>query len=103
MEVAIMQHEVEAVSALYAERFDVDRTDDWLILKLNEEVGELTKAYLARTGQTRNRDRTADEIEHDFQSELADTLAHVLLIAERFGADLTAAVQKKWLAWNATR
>ena len=30
---------VEAVSALYARKFGVDRDPDWFMLKLTEEVG----------------------------------------------------------------
>ena len=43
-----MQRDVEAVSEYYAERHNIDRTDDWFTLKLNEEVGELT-AGLSRS------------------------------------------------------
>ena len=103
MDVETLQREVESVSALYAERFGIDRTDDWLILKLNEEVGELTRAYLARAGQARDRGRSTGEIEDDFRSEIADAFAHILLIAERFDVDIPAVIQRKWLAWNSTR
>lgn len=103
MDVETLQRDVESVSALYAERFGIDRTDDWLILKLNEEVGELTRAYLARAGQTRDRGRSPSEVEDDFESEVADVVAHILLIAERFDVDIPATIQRKWLAWNATR
>ena len=98
-----MQREVESVSAFYAERFGIDRTDDWLLLKLGEEFGELMQAYLARSGRARDKGRTPEEVDQDLRSELSDVLAHVLLIAERFGVDLTAEVESKWLAWNAAR
>ncbi|GAA1940234.1 MazG nucleotide pyrophosphohydrolase domain-containing protein [Microbacterium aoyamense] len=97
MDLAGLQREVEAISALYARRFDIDRTDDWLLLKLNEEVGELTQAYLARTGQARRTDASPEH----FDDEIADVLAHLLLIAERFGVDVAAAMERKWLAWKA--
>ncbi len=54
MELRAAQADVEAISQVYARRFDVERTDDWLFLKLTEEVGELTQAYLARGGRTRS-------------------------------------------------
>ena len=53
MGIAKLTSDVEEVSAFYAAKNDIDRTDDWLILKLNEEVGELTQAYLAKQGQSR--------------------------------------------------
>lgn len=100
MDIATLQAEVEAVSAFYAERHGIDRTDDWLLLKLGEEVGELTQAYLARCGQARDKGRTAQEREQDFRAELSDVLAQVLLIAERFQVDLPAEVGRKWLVWK---
>jgi NTP pyrophosphatase (non-canonical NTP hydrolase) len=102
MHIDELSDEVESVSAFYAERHDIDRTDDWFVLKLNEEVGELTQAYLARAGQARDKGRTAVELEEDFRSELADVLAQVLLIARRFDVDLPEEVTKKWLVWRPT-
>ncbi|MWC00159.1 pyrophosphatase [Agromyces sp. MMS17-SY077] len=99
MEIETLQRDVESVSVVYAERNDIARTDDWLVLKLGEEVGELTQAYLARSGQARDKGRTPTEVEEDFGAELADVLAHVLLLAERFAVDLPAEIGRKWLAW----
>ena len=100
MEITALQDEVEAVSAHYAERHDIDRTDDWFLLKLGEEVGELMQAYLARSGQTRDKGRTEPQREEDFRAELSDVLAQVLLIAHRFDVDLEAEVARKWLVWK---
>lgn len=100
MDITALQDEVETVSAFYAERHDITRTDDWFMLKLGEEVGELTQAYLARSGQARDKGRTEPQREDDFHSELSDVLAQVLLIARRFGVDLEAEVARKWLVWK---
>jgi len=100
MDIAHMATEVEAVSAWYSERHHITRTDDWFVLKLNEEVGELTQAYLARAGQARDKGRTSSELETDFRAELADVLAQVLLLANRFGVDLADEVNRKWLVWK---
>lgn len=102
MDIRQISADVEAVSASYASNNAIDRTDDWLVLKLNEEVGELTQAYLARAGQARDKGRSAQELESDFRAELADVFAQVLLIADRFGVDLVAEVESKWLVWKPT-
>ncbi|MEO7015792.1 MAG: MazG nucleotide pyrophosphohydrolase domain-containing protein [Leifsonia sp.] len=73
------------------------------MLKLNEEVGELTQAYLARAGQARDKGRSVDERDDDFRAEMADVLAQVLLLAERFDVDLAAEVERKRLVWKPTR
>lgn len=98
-----LSDEVEQVSAFYAERHSIDRTDDWFVLKLHEEMGELTQAYLARAGQARDKGRSALELEGDFRAELADVLAHVLLIARHFDVDLPDEVTRKWLVWKPSR
>lgn len=103
MEINALSADVEAVSAFYAERHDIDRTDDWFVLKLNEEVGEFTQAYLARAGQARDKGRTRAEIEGDFRAELADVFAQVLLLARRFDVDLNEEVARKWLVWKPSR
>lgn len=100
MDIAGLQAEVEDVSALYAERHGIERTDDWLMLKLGEEVGELTQAYLAMSGRARDKGRDEALVREDFRAELSDVLAQVLLIAHRFDIDLESAVDRKWLVWK---
>ena len=70
------------------------------MLKLNEEVGELTQAFLARSGQSRDKGRSPEELDDDLKAELADVLAQVLLLAERFDIDLAPEVERKWLVWK---
>ncbi|MCC2032656.1 pyrophosphatase [Microbacterium allomyrinae] len=100
MDIAELQAEVESVSTVYAERHDITRSDDWFILKLGEEVGELTQAYLARSGQARDKGRSEPQLEEDFRAELSDVLAQVLLVAHRFSIDLESEVARKWLVWK---
>jgi NTP pyrophosphatase (non-canonical NTP hydrolase) len=92
--------EVEAVSDIYARKYAIDRTDTWYLLKLQEEVGELTQAFLMKTGQARDKGRSAAELDDDFRAEIADVLCQVLLLARYHGVDLEAAVADKWLVWN---
>jgi len=95
--------EVEAVSRIYATRHGIDRDPAWFVLKLQEEVGELTQAYLMRSGQARDKGHSADELEAGFRAELADVLCQVLLLARHHDVDLEAEVEQKWLRWNPDR
>lgn len=97
MELRAAQADVEAVSRAYARLHGIERTDDWLLLKLGEDVGELTQAYLAATGRSR---RPVAEGEAAVRAELADVLAHVLLLATRLEVDLDAALEDKWGRWR---
>ncbi|MCA3254507.1 MAG: phosphoribosyl-ATP pyrophosphohydrolase [Alphaproteobacteria bacterium] len=83
------------VSDLYAERHGIDRSGDWPMLKLAEEVGEMTQAWLRRDGRARG---AADDPQAALAEEAADVLATVLLIAHAQGIDLDAAIDAKWFA-----
>jgi NTP pyrophosphatase (non-canonical NTP hydrolase) len=102
---ADLTERVEAVSALYARKFDVERDADWFALKLTEEMGELMQAFLVVTGRTRPRDGSGEGMHDDagpaLANEVADVLAHLLLLARSQGVDVEAAVRRKWLAWEA--
>lgn len=85
------------VSDIYARNYDIDRSGDWHLLKLQEEMGELTQAYLDATG--RSRRGAGDGARAEMAREMADVLGMLLLLARDEGIDLDAAVQEKWLSW----
>lgn len=97
MDITELSAQVEKVSAGYAEKLGIERDATWFLLKLQEEVGELTQGHLMASGQARSKGRTAEQIRADFHAEMADVLCHVLLLARHHGVDLEAEVQEKWL------
>ena len=99
MDLAQLTGEIEAVSRAYAERHGIDRDDTWFLLKLHEEVGELTQAFLSRSGQARDRGLDPVELDARYRAELADVLSHVLLLAHHSKVDLEAEIRSKWLRW----
>jgi NTP pyrophosphatase (non-canonical NTP hydrolase) len=80
--------------------YGITQDDAWFMLKLQEEVGELTQAFLMRSGQARTKDRTPEELDANFADELADVLCMTLVMARHHGVDIEAAVERKWLAWK---
>ena len=95
-----LSDQVEAVSVGYADKFEIRRDETWFILKLHEEVGELTQAYLRKCGQGRPGGESVEHWELRFREELADVLCHVLLLARHHAVDLEAEIDAKWLAWK---
>jgi NTP pyrophosphatase (non-canonical NTP hydrolase) len=87
---------VQRVSDIYAGRNGVRRDDDWFILKLQEELGELTAEHLRLTGRGRHKDMDASAIVVARENEAADLLATLLLYARHNGIDLDAALERKW-------
>ena len=100
MDLHALTDQVEQISHVYAQRFGIDRDDTWFLLKLQEEVGELTQAQLMRDGQARTKGLTPDELDAAFRSEVADVLCQTLLLARHHGIDLEAEVERKWLVWR---
>jgi len=87
----------EKASATYAAANGLERDGDWFVLKLQEEMGELTQIWNKATGRGRRKGMTDEELATALADETADVLGHVLLFAHRNGLDLAAAVERKWL------
>ena len=82
------------ISDIYAGKYAIDRDDDWFLLKLQEELGELAQAHLRLSGRGRGQ-----ATEQDRADEAADVLCMLLLYCRRFGIDPDTAVRRKWLSW----
>src|SRR5438132_791997 len=92
-----LSRRLEKISVGYGERLGFVRDPDWFLLKLQEEVGELTQAYLRHTGRARSKGATAEQIRDTFHQEFADVLCQLLLFAHHHDVDLPAEVERKWL------
>jgi len=84
----------ERISDIYARKYAIARDDDWFLLKLQEELGELAQAHLRLSCRGRG-----EASEHDRADEAADVLCMLILYCRRFGIDPEAAVRRKWLTW----
>jgi NTP pyrophosphatase (non-canonical NTP hydrolase) len=91
------------VSDTYAARNDIARDDDWYLLKLQEELGELTAEYLKTTGRGRLKGADGETIRQALEDETADVLAMLLLFARNNGVDLDAALDRKWFRYLSPR
>jgi NTP pyrophosphatase (non-canonical NTP hydrolase) len=86
----------EQASQSYAKANDISRDPDWFVLKLQEELGELTQVWTKLTGRGRPRGLTEAELRKALADETADLLGHILLFAHTHGIDLDAAIERKW-------
>ncbi|GAA0959181.1 MazG nucleotide pyrophosphohydrolase domain-containing protein [Kribbella koreensis] len=98
VEITELSERVEKLSARYGEHLGIERDGDWFLLKLQEEVGELTQAYLQVTGRARTKGSSPDEIRAAFQLEFADVFCQLLLLARHCDVDVPAAIERKWLS-----
>ena len=100
MELRATAQQIDAISRRYAEIYGFERDSDWLVLKLQEEVGELVQAYLAKTGRQRDKGHSPEEIDRRYALELADAVGMLLALAEATGVDIEQAIDEKWLVWD---
>lgn len=83
----------------YAEKFDIRRDDDWFVLKIQEELGELSAAYLKLTHRARVGEATREQLEKNLNEEIADVVAMTLLFAKHRGVDVEQAIKDKWFRY----
>jgi len=100
MDIDELSQQVDRISQKYAETFGIERDAAWFLLKLQEEIGELTQAYLMLSGGARAKGKSAEEMQADFQREAADVFCHVLLLAKFHNIDLEKEIGEKWLVWS---
>ena len=94
MHLKTLTADVLRISDIYAAEHGIDRDRDWALLKLQEELGELTAEHLRLSGRARGTPNT-----QALGDEAADVLGMLLIYCERAGIDLEAAMQRKWLKW----
>ncbi|MBZ5761066.1 MULTISPECIES: MazG nucleotide pyrophosphohydrolase domain-containing protein [Rhizobium] len=86
----------EEASRSYAEQNGIIRDTEWFLLKLQEEVGELTQAFNRKTGRGRRKGLSDEQLAETMEDEAADVLGHILLFAKAHDLDIAAAVERKW-------
>jgi len=98
MDLKGLSDDVVRISDIYAREHDIDRdkaaSGDWALLKLQEELGELTAEHLRMSGRARGE--ANNQALHD---EAADVMGMLLIYCDRVGIDLEAAMRRKWLRW----
>lgn len=87
------------VSDIYAQKFNIRRDDDWFIIKIQEELGELSSAYLKLTQRARLGSDSTETVESNLKEEVADVIALTLLFARHQKIDVEQALKDKWFKY----
>lgn len=93
---------VRKVADRYAVDFGIAYDGDWFLLKLQEELGEMTQKYMILTDRTRRKPESEALGKEALAEEVADVLSYVLLFADRAGIDPEAAIRAKWFKYLPT-
>lgn len=95
---SVLCRKVLEVYDRYARENSITVDEDYAILKLVEEVGEFAQAVIIQRGKCRTEKRLSrPKAQRAVAGELADILGLTILVADRIGVDLQAALGDKWL------
>lgn len=86
----------EHASVGYAAQHGIRRDDDWLVLKMHEELGELTQTWISMTGRGKRRGQSDEALAQALADETADLFGLMLMFVRQHRIDLPAAVRRKW-------
>lgn len=98
MDIAKLLQQIKLISKNYREKFNIEGSDDMLLLKIQEELGEMTQAYLGATNRNRSTD-SQEVLNQNLADELADVFCLLLLFADRNSVNIEEAIEKKWLKY----
>jgi len=98
MEFKQLQDKITKIFLANLERDKIEITDDYLILKISEEIGELIQSYLICKKKCRpEKYLSPEQSKKEVAKELADVIGLVFVISTILKIDLEEAVTKKWI------
>ncbi|HPL92959.1 MAG TPA: MazG nucleotide pyrophosphohydrolase domain-containing protein [bacterium] len=98
MEIKKLQKQASRVFLDNLKRDNIKISDDYLLLKLTEELGEFTQSFLIHKKRCRPaKYLSTQESKKELSKELSDVLGLVLVIAEKLKIDVEESLVKKWI------
>ena len=98
MEIKQLQKKSSKVFLDNLKRDSIKVSDDYLLLKLSEELGEFTQSYLVHKKRCRpEKYLSPNKSKKELSKELSDVLGLILVIAEELKIDVEEALIKKWI------
>ncbi|QOF75245.1 hypothetical protein IG197_31830 (plasmid) [Aminobacter sp. SR38] len=76
---------------------NIERNADWYLLKLAEELGELTAEHLLLAGRAKPNSDGSGGTREALESEAADLFGQFVLYLRANEIDIEAAIERKWL------
>lgn len=98
MEFKQLQEKIVQNALEYGKKYNVEIDEDFALLKLYEEAGELAQAVLIHRKKSRPEKHVAPEIsKQQLAEEIADVVGMAIVCAHLYGIDLEAVISKKWI------
>ncbi|MFA6429479.1 MAG: MazG nucleotide pyrophosphohydrolase domain-containing protein [Patescibacteria group bacterium] len=98
MQLTELQDQAATVFLNNLKRDNIEQTNDYLVMKLSEELGEFVQSYLVHAKRCRpEKYLPEEESKRELSKELADVLGIALVIAKTMEIDVEEALVKKWI------
>ena len=98
MELKQLQEQITKIFLSNLERDKIEISDDYLMLKINEELGEFVQSYIIHKKKCRpEKFLSPDESKKEKAKELSEVIGLALVISTKFNIDLEEALIKKWI------
>ncbi len=93
-----LQNKVVENAINYGQKYNAQIDEDFALLKLYEEVGELAQAVLIHRKKSRPEKHVSEKIsKKELAKELADVVGMAIVNAHLLDIDLEEAISKKWI------
>jgi NTP pyrophosphatase (non-canonical NTP hydrolase) len=93
-----IQQKVVENAIRYGKEYNVKIDEDFALIKLYEEVGELSQAILIHRKKSRPEKHVAENVsKREVAKELADVVGMAIVNAHLLNIDLEDAIDKKWI------
>ena len=85
----------------YSKKYNVEIDKNFALIKLYEEVGEFSQAFLVHEKKSRpEKYITEDVSKNELAEELADIVGMAMVNAHLLDIDIEEAINKKWINKN---
>jgi len=99
MEIKKLQNRIYKIYSDDLKKYKIKTNEDYLALKITEELGEFVQSYLIHKKRCRpEKYLPTPASKKELAKELADVLCLILVITKKLNIDLEEAVVKKWIS-----
>ncbi len=93
-----LQNKIVQNAMNYGKKYNIEIDEEFALLKLYEEVGEMTQAILIHKKKSRPEKHLDEKTsKNEIAKEMADVLGMLMLNAQLLEIDLENALIKKWI------
>ena len=80
----------------YAERNNIHRDDEFYFLKMQEELGELTRSFLEIRGSEAKSKSSKAELQRKLEGDVTSLVGNALILADYFQVNLEKTLKEKF-------